>query len=407
LKRNAIFSQSKPVPVILGGGPNGLGLVRSLGQSGIQSFLLDTSKSYSFYSKYCYGLVCPNPTSNSDIFIEFLLNFGKKLKNKGMLFTTNDMWMIPVSQNRKKLEEHFVFSMSDWFVIDACSNKKKMYSIAEEHQIPYPKTYYLNNTNELDIYCDKIPYPCILKPSVTIGFLEKLGSPGRVLHCKNKEELYSWKLRIENAGLKNTEMVLQEFIEGGAENLYTITSYSNKEAKIIAYSTGHKIRQRPPDAGTIISGRVIPRPELYPQAQKLISAFGFFGIANTEFKFDRKDNNYKLMEINPRPGKWNYSAMASGINMPKMIFDELTGNAQQFFGTTKEELVWGVFAEDFYNAVLGGFKRKGYKDYSVSLSGYFQSIRGRKVDAVFQNEDYLPGLMYVFYPVLKKLKLLK
>lgn len=382
-------------PLILGGGINALGLARSLGEAGIFSIITETKKNFSFSSRYVSGIVCPNPY-NENAFVDFLINFGKKLSSKCVLFATNDKWLIPISKNRHLLEKYFLYPMSEHQVIDNCSNKKKMYSIAQIEGIAYPKTFYLDCITELYSIIKDISYPCILKPGVTLEFEEKLNSGARIISIKNKEELEEWYKKIVAAEFLNREIVIQEYIPGGIENLYTITTYSNPEAEIICYSTGHKLRQRPPDAGTIISGRVIPKPELFKPAQKLIKAYNFYGIANTEFKYDSRDNTYKLMEINPRPGKWNYSAMASGINMPLIAWQQVLNKEITTLKSSDKELVWICFLEDFYNSVLGGFKRKGYKDFSLSLFEYLKSIKGKKVEAVFSLKDIKPAIKYLF-----------
>jgi predicted ATP-grasp superfamily ATP-dependent carboligase len=398
VKLDKLLEKDYHIPVILGGGPNGLGLVRSLGAEGINSVITDVKKNFSFSSKYVAGLVCPHPSSDEEGFLKFLTDLGKRMKKKGVLYVTNDHWMIPLSKNQSLLSEYYLFTMSEWNVIESCTDKKKMYAIAEKSDIAYPKTYYLNDIAEIDNIYHEIPYPCILKPVITLDFADKLKSKARVFNLHNREELESLVEKIKSADLRNREIVIQEYIPGGIETLYTITTYSNMNADIVAYSTGHKLRQRPPDAGTIISGKVIPEPRLFEPASRLIKNAGFFGIANTEFKYDKRDDTYKLIEINPRPGKWNYSVMATGINMPFMIWNELQGKKTKPLITSPKELIWLCFIEDFYNSVLGGFKRKGYPEFQLSIGKYCKSIRGKKVDAIFNLKDIKPGLSYLRHP---------
>ena len=144
--------------------------------------------------------------------------------------------------------------MAEWDIIEKCWDKKYLYPIAESNNIPIPRTFFLDSISDLEKVSDRIKYPCILKPSTTIGFLEKLKANGRTLIIKDEKDLNAWKQRIILAGLGETPLILQEQIEGPPSNLYTITSYADKNSDIIAYSTGHKIRQYPPDAGTITAG---------------------------------------------------------------------------------------------------------------------------------------------------------
>jgi hypothetical protein len=81
-----------------------------------------------------------------------------------------------------------------------------------------------------------------------------------------------------------------------------------------------------------------------------------------------------------------------------MIWNELQGKETKPLITSTKELIWLCFIEDFYNSVLGGFKRKGYPEFQLNLRKYCKSIRGKKVDAIFNLRDIKPGLSYLRHP---------
>lgn len=383
-----------PIPVILGGFVNGLGLIRSFGYKKIPTILLDRKKTFSFYSKYTTGYICPDPEHEEQAFIEYLLKLGRGLPKKGVLFATNDIWLIPISKHRNELSQFFYFPMAEWDVIEKCWNKKFLYPIAESNGIPIPKTFFLDSIGELDSVADQMTYPCILKPSITIGFLEKLKANGRALVINDKNELIFWKERIIQADLGKVPLILQEQIEGPPSGLFTITSYANKSSDIVAYSIGHKIRQYPPDAGTITSGRLHDDPQIYELGKKLIKSLNYYGISNIEFKKDEKKNDYKLIEINPRPGMWNYSALMSGINLPYLAYcDLLQKDECSQDSTLVKNGTWIFLPSDFLYALYWN-RRKGYHEYSLTLKQWFNSLKGRKIFAVESIDDPLPGLIH-------------
>lgn len=384
--------------VILGGYVNGLGLVRSLGQAHIPSIVIDYEKSIASYSKYvCDHFICPHPVDKTEAFIEFMIELGMKLPYKGVIFCTDDIWLIPVSKYQKELEPYYLYPMSPWDVIERCEDKAQLYYLAREAEIPHPKTIILNNIEELEQYETDIPYPSILKPSITLGFMEKLGTSRRTINIETAEELGYWKKRIKDVGLSNIPLIYQELIPGETQNLYTLTAYSNIDGDILAYSIGHKIRQNPPDAGTIVSGKVIPEPELFKLGHKLIKTVGYYGISNTEFKKDNRDGKFKLIEINPRPGKWNYSVMASGINLPLIAYEEVHGRKLKSVKSNEQELIWISTLMDLYLSIYG-YKKKGFPEYSINFRQWISTIRGgKRVSAIFMLNDPLPGLIDLYY----------
>jgi len=391
-----LFLKNKAItiPIILGGFVNGLGLIRSFGYKKIPTILLDKKKTFSFYSRYTTGYLCPDPEKDEQEFINYLINLGKTLPNKGVLFATNDIWLIPISKNRKELSQYYHFPMAEWDVIEKCWNKKYLYPIAESNGIPIPKTFFLDTAHELDSVADQIRYPCVLKPSITIGFLEKLKSNGRAIVIEDKKELAIWKERIIQADLGDVPLILQEQVEGPPTGLYTITSYANRNSDIIAYSTGHKIRQYPPDAGTITSGRLHDDPQVYELGKKLIKSLNFHGISNIEFKKDERDNTFNLIEINPRPGMWNYSALMSGINLPYLAYcDILQKEVCQPESELSKNGVWVFLPGDLVNSLYTN-RKKGYHAHVLTFRQWLNSLHGRKIFAIESLDDPLPGVYH-------------
>ncbi len=327
--------------------------------------------------------------------------FGKKMKEKGVLFATNDKWLMPILKNRDVLEKKFIFPMSNGETIKKCLDKKLMYKEAKAANISIPKTISVDSCNELEGVIQKISYPCILKPSLDVKFEEKLKLDRKTIHIKNKEHLIRCIKRFKEIGAINVRIIIQEIIPGDAKQLYTISCYSNTEGRIVAYSIGHKIRQYPPDAGTILSGHVIPHDELFELADRFIQRLGFYGISNIEFKQDPRDNTFKLMEINARPGMWNYSATASGVNLFYYLYSELMGKKYNDVFSSSKELIWTVLSKDFYYSLFG-FKRKGYKEYSLSLNDWLKSLKGKKVFAILSFKDPLPCLAQLVHLIQGK-----
>lgn len=393
-------SSATPLPIILGGQVNGLGLVRGLGEAGIPSIVIDYRANMAAKSKYVLaGLQCPHPDEAMDAFVQYMAELGGELATKGVLFCTNDIWLIPISKTQHELEAYYHYPMSKWEVIERCTDKKYLYDLAAEAGIPHPQTVVLQGIGGIEEYKDRIPFPWVIKPAITVGFLEKLGSRGRTLMIQDENGLAYWQQRISACGLASVPLVLQESIPGGADALYTLTAYSDPEGEILAYSTGHKIRQNPPDAGTIVSGRVTPTPEIFHLGQRLIKHVGFYGISNTEFKKDARDGIFKLIEINPRPGMWNYATTATGINLPLMAYRQAIGEPVKPVDPVDAELVWLYSYLDLALSVHG-FRRNGYAQYALSLRQWLTSIQGKRVDAVFQIRDPIPGI-YDFMTVLK------
>lgn len=398
-----IYNAGISIPVILGDSVNALGLVRSFSIGRVFSIVTDCQKDVAAFSRYSTYLKCPDPLSCSDGLMDSLRRIAGKLKAKGFLIPTSDPYLLFAGEYREQLERCFYLPFPGKEKIDNLINKQNLYRMAMKIGIPCPKNEVIGNIHQIDNAGERIGFPFILKPSLPIGFKEAFGE--KALFIKNAEVLEKQKKNIENSDFRDREMIIQEYIPGGTENLYTISSYASESSKIMGYSIGHKIRQSPPDTGTIISGKVTHVQDLFEYGQSLIQYSGYYGISNIEFKKDSRDNSFKLIEMNPRPGVWNFSATASGINLPMIAYKDFYGQTNEVQQKTEKEIIWMITPVDCYLSLFG-FKKMGYPEYSLSMSDWWKSIKGEKNDAVFNWTDPLPFvfLLLKYFSKLIKIK---
>jgi predicted ATP-grasp superfamily ATP-dependent carboligase len=392
------------IPVILGGYVNGLSIARSLGYEGINSIVIDHKKDIALYSKFVKGYRSPKTDENEKEFVDFLIGFGKELPNKGIFFATEDIWLLPIVKHREILERYYLYPFSNKDVIMRCLDKSQLYEAAQKIGIPIPWTKIIESLDELKEFKK---FPCVVKPAITVGFLDKMTSgTTKTTSLNNIGDLDRYTNALSNANLSAIKLIIQEEVVGPVDGLYTISSYSNSNGDIVAYSVGHKIHQYPPNAGTITSGRLDDNEEIYTLAKKLIKELRFCGIANTEFKKDIRDGTFKLIEINPRPGMWNYSAFKAGINLPYIAYREVMGKKQRAIKSNSDyNRVWIMLLEDFLTSIYLN-KRSGHSEYNLSIREWLNSIKGQKIYPIFDINDIKPWLYY-FPQFLKRALRLK
>ena len=324
------------------------------------------------------------------------------LKNKGYIVATTDKFLYTVSKNQSILKEYFIFPMSSWDTINKLVTKEHLYQIAETHNIPYPKTHILKSIFELENLKDNIALPLILKPSVPLNFSQITGK--KVLFINNTIEYDYYINKIKKSKIAIGHFIIQEYIPGDNTNLYTITSYANKKSEIVAYSIGYKIRQNHPLAGSIIVGKTKHSEEILNISRSFIKIVGFHGVSNIEYKWDNRDNLFKLMEINPRPGIWNYSATACGVNISYIAYNDISGEKLKNDNySSNYEIVWINLLMDIYK-VFWGYKKLGFVNNSLSFNRWLKSIEGKRTFAVFKLNDIKPFLYQIYLYLIMKNK---
>lgn len=390
------------IPVVLGSNANALGIARSLGEKKVPVIVADHENGIAFHSKYAISIRIENCSENENGFINSMSKISsilKDLNKKGIIYCSSDAYLFAIGKNYELLGKSFIIPMSRWCDIERCLDKSYLYKEAARLNIPYPKTYYADSVTEIFNGAEYLQYPMLIKPAVTVGFSSVYQ---KAVIVNDNNQLSGFQKDVEKLGLGNYKLIMQEIIPGPVTNLYTYSSYSDVNGVVKAYSIGHKIRQSPPETGTITSGKVKDDKELAELGRRFIKGLNFHGIANTEFKLDTRDGLYKLIEINPRPGLWNYSATAAGVNLSWSMYENIVlgvDNAVRFSG---KEIIWIYDLMDLARAVFS--KKYGHEKYRISLAEWFKSVRGKKIYAIWKFSDPKPLYSFIINSIRKRLK---
>jgi len=282
--------------IVLGGHIQGLNIIRIYGKSNFPAILIDKdSLNLAKHSKYCKKFYKTND------YMKTLNEFkSNNLYKNWLIIPTNDSQVKTLSQNKEYLEEYFMVSTHNWDSVEKCYNKIKTYKIAKELNIPIAKSIFPKNIAEL-LNID-ISYPCIIKPAVMHTFYSKFKK--KVFVCNNKDELlknYEEALTI----IPSNEIIIQDIIPGGSEHQYSVGLHF-REKSIYNHIIVRRKRQHPIDFGNATTfAESVEIDLLKAYSQKILSEIDYEGLCEVEFKYDTRDNQYKLLEINPRTWKWH------------------------------------------------------------------------------------------------------
>lgn len=309
-----------------------------------------------------------------------------------LLLATNDSLIDFLTVNYTELSSLYYLSIPEPSVVDICYNKRATYQKAMDLGIPIPESHFPDSMEEMLKLADGIKYPVILKPAVMHTFHQVTGK--KVFFCRDKEELIKGYERIIGI-IPANEVILQEFLKGGAKVLYSYGSFAAK-GKVFSSLSANRIRQNPMDFGNSTCFAItVSGPEFEALAIKFLKAIQYFGMSEVEFMKDEETGIYKMLEINPRAWKWHSIANKLNINFLKEMVDYLDGKD---LVSRHNKLVGIGWIERFtdgyiaFNEIFHG--RMRFRDYVKTLTV-------PKESAVFSFKDPLPSIMYiVFLPYL-------
>ena len=181
----------------------------------------------------------------------------------------------------------------------------------------------------------ELGYPVLVKPSAPGGFRQRFAR--QAFRCETQEEL---EVAFDLAA--SYEPMVQEFIPGGDDELYSLGSYLNRDGEPLGLFSGRKLRQTQNSMGTCRVGESRWVAEVVDEGLRFLRALAFHGLSQVEFKRDSRDGRYKLMEINPRLWQWHGLAAACGTDLPWIAYRDLVGDPLEPVRMTREGKRWAI-----------------------------------------------------------------
>jgi predicted ATP-grasp superfamily ATP-dependent carboligase len=366
---------------VLGLYETGLTVGRSLGRNGIKVFGLDYKKDVGFYSKYIKAKICPNPFTEGQKCINFLIRFAEKLEYKPVLFITSDNFVNFISCNRNKLKKYFFMNLPDHKIIESITDKYEQSQLALKAGIPFPKTYFLEDLEKVNQIKNKIKYPAFVKA-------KKSSNWRKVMHeikgyiVNNSVELEEKYNYIYERGL---QAIVQEEIRGPDTNHFLFCAYVSQYGEFLLQLTLKKIRQYPIHFGIGSVVESIDYPELMEIGKKFFKSINYRGVGSAEFKLDERDGKLKLIELNPRYWQQNSLAEKCGMNFPLVEYLVVTQQNPQTSCYFKTGIKWVNLYSDFISFL--NYKSIG----EINFKEWMTSLRGKKIYSIFALDDTLPS----------------
>jgi D-aspartate ligase len=369
----------------------GVSLMRSFAKLPVNKILVArTPNDPALYSReYNQAYVIDDPVKQPDKVIDQLINIAKHCDVVPVLYYAEDKILLLISRNREKLLKHYNFLMPSSEVVEACSDKFLFEKLARKHDLLVPKCINTSEiTNDTNIKKD-FGFPCIVKPLLKEGRdnIAKIkdGKPQKALLIQNQEELINILEVVNNS---NNDYILQEYVEGGEELIYSFHAFADENNNAIEYYVGKKIRTYPSVAGVSTFVELIDDPEVARLGIELLKNLKVTGPVKIDFKKDITRDKYYLLELNLRFNLWNALGAHCGINLAEIAYKYSNGIPYEPVRTYKTGICWLAFRDDY---------RAYVEDYgpteAMPLKSWLLSLRRAKVYRVFSWRDPLPAII--------------
>ncbi|WP_231688127.1 carboxylate--amine ligase [Bacillus sp. FJAT-18017] len=358
---------------------NGLGIIRSLKRKGIMVYAYDVLSKYKKgRTLYAECGPCPHPIYEEDKLLDHLIKKGGNLKRKAVLFAGSDDYVFFISKFRDQLAEYFLFIMPDHSLIQSVLDKRQTYNLALKHNIPTPKTFFIENPDQLENIVEGLVFPCILKPAFSADYRKRMNKKAIIIESASQlRTLYPFYAQFG-------ELMIQEFIPGDDHCVYEIATLFNKQMDLIGLFSSQKLQQYPPIFGSGVLVLSKKNEELVKMGVSFFKTLNFVGLAHAEYKMDPRDGTLKFIEINARTTVSNSLSYASGIDFSYLYYLMATGQNPPKELNQKEGGKWVHLVRNF----LGFLENR--KKGSMNFGKWIKSFTGVKAFASFRLDDPMP-----------------
>lgn len=302
--------------VIFGGHIQALGLARQVKAKGLEVVLIveDKYQVARFSRAVSKTYICPTIEEQLQT-IESL-----ELPNRGtMLFPTNDEAVEMLCGRYDQYKERFALGVPEPQVIELFNDKRRAYRFAEASGVHCPKCWYPDTMEEVEALSKELPYPVVVKPAVMYSFHATFGK--KAFRCDDAASLKATYVRIAAKQYPLETLVVQEFLDGGAKNLYSCGVMA-AGGEIIVSMQANRIRQNPMDFGNSTTYAISCFvPQIQEQTEALLRMTNYSGVGEVEWMWDAKAQQYKFLEINTRAWKWHTISNQLGFSYIGALID--------------------------------------------------------------------------------------
>lgn len=305
-------------------------LVRPLGRAGIRCAVVASEGSWLAHSRYTERILPFDAERGSEEeLLEVLERFAMQQAQQPVLYFEEDDHLLMVSRQRLRLAAAFRFTLPDAELIEQLVDKARFQRLAERLDLPVPRARQLHPSPDAAVPDLDLRFPLVVKPltrRLSWGAVDRSG--GKAMRVDGPADLRVLWPSLVQAGI---DLLAQELVPGPETRIESYHVYVDAQGQVAGEFTGRKLRTWPTDFGhstaltvTDIRGEAA---DLAALGRDVAALIGLRGVAKFDFK-RAPDGSLHLLEVNPRFNLWHHLGAVSGVNLPALVYADLTGRAR-------------------------------------------------------------------------------
>lgn len=371
---HAVTIATQPVPACIMGG---IDLLRPLAMAGIPCAVAAESGVPSLYSRFTLASRIWDAAGVTEPQLDTLSDFGRSLGDRPVLFFERDEQILFVSRHRERLAQAFRFVAADAPLVEDLLDKGRFADLAQTHGLPVPPAVRFSplagEPGELGL-----DFPIVIKPLMRIASWHSVFGPCKALAAENPDALRQLWPQLRETGI---DLLAQQLVSGAEAQMESYHCYVDADGAVAGEFTGRKIRTYPVVFGHTTALETTDAEDVRQLGRDIVKCIGLTGVAKLDFKRDGSGRLH-LLEINPRFTLWHHVGAMAGVNIPALVYADLTGTPRPPAGPAKPGIRWCRAWKDLPAAQQSG----------VPLAHWFAWFAGCEAKSSLAWNDPMPAL---------------
>ncbi|WP_225448320.1 ATP-grasp domain-containing protein [Streptacidiphilus sp. P02-A3a] len=357
----------------------GVGAIRSLGRAGVPVYAITedraTPAALSRYlrGRFVWPTTAAEPTAE---LVAGLTRIGRRIRagegHRAVALPTDDEAAVLLAEHAAELAPYLLMPRIPPGLPRALAGKQSLHQLCLEHQVATPRSAVPESYDQLASVAEELIFPLVAKNADPYARLSDpaVGSTTLLPDRAALERLAeSW------SGSAPPRVLLQEYLPmehcedwiahlhraGGGDGGTPRDSRADNPDLVF---TGVKVRAWPPRGGVTAHAYSAANRALAEESARFCRAVGFRGICDLDWRFDRRDGRYKLLDFNPRLGaQFRLFETGPGVDLVRALHLDLTGRPVP----RGEQLQGRSFTVEILDAPARVAARRGHR--SAQLPG--------------------------------------
>jgi len=301
----------------------GVGVLRTLGRGGVDVHaMVEDRLTPAAVSRYAARRFVRPTTGLEDpqALVAELLAIGGAIGRRCVAVPTDDEAALLLAENAGRLAGCFLLPPVPRDLPRLLADKGGLARLCLEHGVPTPRSEVPADHDALLAIGRAWGYPLVLK---NLEAWTRLRAPvvGHTTVVRDEREL----LELCPPGPPPSVLV-QEYLPAEQAEDWITHLYCPADGAEPLVFTALKLRAWPPGAGVTTRAQVRDNPGLAGQAAGFCRRLGYRGVADLDWRLDRRDGRYKLVDFNPRTGaQFRMFETPDGVDVVRALHLDLTG----------------------------------------------------------------------------------